>query len=596
MKTRPLLIAGLIVACFALLSWRGVVITFGNSASEVNYDSPVGQFSLPTIDATAGTLGVDYKLAAFFFGVPNFNPPSGDLNGNTGNGFADHYGYENINAFSLGQAGSQIGDLDSLDPNNAVIGPGGRPINPGFRFVHLGTRPFIWRIGEETDNQQAQQVIVFPSIDHLFDPEAPAYGPNAANPPPGGLGNVVLEAIEFTVWGTDDRNEAIAAAQTEGFFGISGTGTLPANGKWSRGVLVKVLAEGFKDYNGISPFANRPAGSSPSPQEGDDFASVWEFRDQNGSPAPVKYVAVYANKTRDARFFVPDAQGRIPGALAESGDAEVDAVGFIPFIPSPAGSISGRVIHDLNGNGVIDPGEPPLSGVTITLFDATGTNDLAITTTNASGSYAFNNLLAGNYRVVETNLPNYIDTSVLPGVGNAAIDLNTIAVTLAAGQESLENDFLDAQPPINCVPACFRDAEMWSIDQGARTKAYQAAGGIDKIFILSLFRGAASDFEVMVALRSSSSAQALLNREFVTAELNTATYPGSIFNRATCFFNGPNVPARLPGNPRLIDVLLNARTVFATGTLTEIRVVTFELATFNNVTATFGIACPFADP
>ncbi len=283
---------------------------FRASNSEVTYDSPVGQFKLPTVDTTAGTLGTDYQLASFFFGVPKTGQPVGDLNGNTGNGFSDRYNFENLNAFNLAQAGSQIGDLDSLDPNNAIIGPGGRVINPGFRFVHFGDQPFIWSIGQDTDSQQARQVIVFPSIDHLLDPETPGYGPNAANPPPGGIGNIVLEAIEFTVWGTNDRAEAIRAAQTVNFFGLGGTGVLPSNGKWFRATLVKVFAEGFKNYNGISPFATRPAGSTPSPQEGDDFASCWEFRDQNGNPTPVKYVAIYANNTRDARFLHSGCDGQ----------------------------------------------------------------------------------------------------------------------------------------------------------------------------------------------------------------------------------------------------------------------------------------------
>ena len=339
MKTRCLLIIGLAAAGCLLLSWRVTTSTFGQTAPDQTpdqtYDSPVGQFTLPTQNTTAGTLDTDYKLAAFFFGLPKVGPVSGDNNGNTGNGFKDRYAYENLNAFNLTQAASQIGDLDTLDPRNVVVGPGGRPINPGFRFVHISDTPFIWRIGEESDTQRAQQVIVFPIIDHLFDPETSGYGPNAANPPAGGLGNVVLEALEFTVWGTDDQAEAINASLTTNYFGVGGRGTLPANGKWSRATLVKVFAEGFKDYNGLSPFAPFTAGFTPSPQEGDDFASLWEFRDASGNPVAVKYVAVYANKTRDTRFFVPDATGKIPGNLAQSTDAEIDAVGFVPFTAPP---------------------------------------------------------------------------------------------------------------------------------------------------------------------------------------------------------------------------------------------------------------------
>src|SRR5207244_8121076 len=112
LKTNLYLIIGLVVACFALMSLRTMVSIFGQAAPEVTYDSPVGQFKLPTVDTTAGALGTDYKLATFFFGVPKTGQPVGDLNGNTGNGFSDRYNFENLNAFSLIQAGSNIGDLD----------------------------------------------------------------------------------------------------------------------------------------------------------------------------------------------------------------------------------------------------------------------------------------------------------------------------------------------------------------------------------------------------------------------------------------------------------------------------------------------------
>ncbi len=271
-------------------------------------------------------------------------------------------------------------------------------------------------------------------------------------------------------------------------------------------------------------------------------------------------------------------------------------MGFVPFVQPQAGSISGRVINDVNGNGLIDAGETALAGVMVTLFNATGTTTLAVTTTDAAGTYSFTGLLPATYRVVETNLPGYLDTGVLPGTGNTAINLNTISVPLAAGQNSIENNFLDALPPVACVPACYRDGDMWDLDTPARAAAYLKAGGVNKIFILSLNRGAANDAEVVAALENFVGGLGSLDREYVAAQLNTATYPGSIFNRASCFFNGPNQAVKLAGNPRLLDLMLQAKTVFASGNLTQIRLLTFQLAMFNNVTATAGITCPFSDP
>ena len=592
MKTRLLLIIGMIMVGLALGSWRAGLLTFGQDAPPRIYSSPVGSFTLPTVDGTAGTLGADYKLATLLFGFASNVPQVGDAAGDTGNGFSDRYDYENLNAFSIPQAANEIGDLDSLNPANRVI-VGGRFINPGFRFVHIGRQAFIWRVGGDGDATVAREVTVFPSIDHLFDPEVPGYGPRMANPPIGGIGNVVLEALEFTVWGTNDRAEAEMAARTPDYFGRGGTGVIP-NSKWFRATLTRVFAEGFKDYNGRSPFAAAGNNTDPSPQEGDDFASRWQFRDAGGAPVAVKYVAVYANRTRDAAFFQPDQNGNIPGNTAQSNECEIDAVAFVDFTAPPTATISGRVINDANANGKIDAQETPIPGVTVKLSGGAGVN--LETTTNQNGEYSFTQVAPGDYRVTEINLPNYIDTGVLPGAGNTAIDLNNIGATLSAGEVSVENNFLEAIPPADCVPACYNSVDMWLLFDASRRAVYDRLGGVGGIFILSLNRGAQSDDEVIAALSAMESAKDRLGAQFVAAQLNAASYPLSVFNRASCFYNGPNVIIRIPGDPRLIELLNQARVIFNTGNDVQVDTLAVYIELFNNITATRGIICPFADP
>ncbi len=62
------------------------------------------------------------------------------------------------------------------------------------------------------------------------------------------------------------------------------------------------------------------------------------------------------------------------------------------------------------------------------------------------------------------------------------------------------------------------------------------------------------------------------------------------------FYNGPNVIVKIPGDPRLIDLLNQARTIFNTGNDIEIDTLAVYIELINNVTATRGIICPFADP
>lgn len=589
MKPRLRLFLALLVLGISATGWWFVSTTYGQLVQDVTYDSPAGRFTLPT---KAGVVDSGFQTATLAYFFPSNVPNVGSLAGDTGNGFSDRFDFENLNAFGIQQAGTEIGDRDSLNPANQVL-IGGQLKNPNFRFVHPGQYPYVWRVGQPADSVQTKEVTVFTSIDHLFDPEVPGYGPNRPNPPAGGLGNVVLEACEFTVFGTNDPVEAELASRTANYFGVGGTGTLPANGKWFRASLKYLIADGYKDFNGVSPLASQPGGAaSPSPQESEDFSSQWEFT------APVKFVAVYANRTRDAKFFVPDSTGKVPGVIAQSDEAEIDGVGFIPFTAGAAASIRGRVINDANGNGRIDTGEQPLRGVTVTLFNGAG-GQLAVAQTDPNGEYSFAQLVAGDYRVVQTNLPNYIDTGIIPGLGNRVSGLNTILATLAAGQASDNNIFLDGLPPpgaTTCIPACYNSVDVWLLYDKVREQLYQKSGGVGAIFLLSLNRAALSDQEIVEALNNTATPLENLNAQFVVSQLNALSYPTSVFNRANCFFNGPNMMIRFPGNPRVIDLMNQARTLYGSGNVTQIRQVANQLELINNITATRGIFCPLADP
>jgi len=63
-------------------------------------------------------------------------------------------------------------------------------------------------------------------------------------------------------------------------------------------------------------------------------------------------------------------------------------------------SIDGRVWEDVDGNGIQDGNEEGLGGITVNLHDELGGGPaVASTVTGTDGSYAFDNLIAGNYYV-----------------------------------------------------------------------------------------------------------------------------------------------------------------------------------------------------
>jgi len=106
------------------------------------------------------------------------------------------------------------------------------------------------------------------------------------------------------------------------------------------------------------------------------------------------------------------------------------------------GSIGDRLWFDVNGDGVQDPGEDGIPGVTVTLegdIDADGVIETITAVTDANGEYLFDRLPAGPYTVT-------VDAGTLPegleqtGDPDAVLD-GTSMVVLGPGEDNLDQDF-----------------------------------------------------------------------------------------------------------------------------------------------------------
>lgn len=139
--------------------------------------------------------------------------------------------------------------------------------------------------------------------------------------------------------------------------------------------------------------------------------------------------------------------------VANDTDPTDDAI--VTLVASAA--IQGLVWHDADADGVLDGGEATIPGVTIQLYDDAG-NLIATTTTSAApityagvtyppGSYLFTDLPPGNYIVIELqdgpilNWESTADADTPPGTAGVPDDYNQIAVSLAEGEISTDNDF-----------------------------------------------------------------------------------------------------------------------------------------------------------
>lgn len=115
---------------------------------------------------------------------------------------------------------------------------------------------------------------------------------------------------------------------------------------------------------------------------------------------------------------------------------EVSRISFGNYQINSGGTnrITGTVYDDANVSSNLSPGELPLANITVTLYDQNG-NIVATTTTAADGTYSFQNLPAGIYTVVQTNLGGYVSTT-----------LDHVSVVLSSGTHAVVN-FGDQQNP-----------------------------------------------------------------------------------------------------------------------------------------------------
>ena len=109
-------------------------------------------------------------------------------------------------------------------------------------------------------------------------------------------------------------------------------------------------------------------------------------------------------------------------------------------------SIGDYVWDDLNSDGIQDGGEPPMSNITIRLYDSQ-TNLLLSTTTDAGGNYAFTNLMPATY-LVQFVAPPFVQFTSADQGGDDALDSDADAVTGFTGPITLtsgeDNSTVDA--------------------------------------------------------------------------------------------------------------------------------------------------------
>jgi hypothetical protein len=165
-----------------------------------------------------------------------------------------------------------------------------------------------------------------------------------------------------------------------------------------------------KTLGGLSPVFDMDAGG--------DRTVLLNYQLNHGSGSGDMYLlvpnAAFAGQSPDSYVYLYSKMGVRAGASANAGFEEW-AVRTLPATPPEqppgTGSLSGRVFHDVNGNGVFDDGDVGIAGVVIQLngTDYLGNTVVLTATTNADGTYSFTGLRNGLYSLLETQPAGYVD-------------------------------------------------------------------------------------------------------------------------------------------------------------------------------------------
>jgi len=202
------------------------------------------------------------------------------------------------------------------------------------------------------------------------------------------------------------------------------------------------------------------------------YGTVFNDDNANGLQDPGETgISGVSVKLDDNTIYFTNYLGQYTFQIAEAGIhkvMETDPDGFISTTPNEVtvgvvlgnsylvnfgdsnklrATISGMVFNDANVNGIMDPGEAGIKGVTVML---SRNGSVVESTTEDSGAYQIKVAMPGTYTIFETDPAGFVSTNAIPGSSQVIkIDANSLRaeITLAdiVSQKQLsDNLFGDA--------------------------------------------------------------------------------------------------------------------------------------------------------
>jgi hypothetical protein len=205
-----------------------------------------------------------------------------------------------------------------------------------------------------------------------------------------------------------------------------------------------------QNYTDLTPFVATAFGPfAPSDSASVEYTSGPQFEEFEGGPGnqSLTVTTLTTNVTTGGGGNVRQLLTTTAGATATV---------TYNYTAAPV-TLSGNVYEDTAGAGALQPGDPPIPNVLLTLVDASGST-VATTTTASNGTYSFSDsssgspLAAGTYEIEETQPTGYLQGTNTVGTVNGVTD-GTLpsqdvigSIVLTSGQNSINNNFGELLP------------------------------------------------------------------------------------------------------------------------------------------------------
>lgn len=243
------------------------------------------------------------------------------------------------------------------------------------------------------------------------------------------------QVVDVSIAKIGSSDPIIAGQELTYTLTVANTGNMDATGV----VVTDTLPAGVTFVSASSTVS----GATISHQSGIVTANLGRLN--GGNSATVTIVVMLGEDTKGILTNTAEVRADQFDANAANNTATLATTAKLP--PS---SISGVVYIDMNNNGVRDPIETAIGGVTVTLdgIDEDGNRVRRSVITGANGAYFFGDLQPGNYNVIETQPALFGSGQATLGDPNVGqkISNDEFFFALGAGQNVTNNNFGETFP------------------------------------------------------------------------------------------------------------------------------------------------------